>query len=296
MSFKKLSPFLILACIMSASGCKSINKRIDLLENQAATVKAENERLRFHIDRYNRDLREVDQTNIEIRHKTAGTRADIAEIGEKIKSLAGRIEELEHHFSNEINTLKDLFKTGTDAFKASEENINNALSGLSEKISFNHDRLKYLRKMTNAKLEKFKSAARPGLAGKSKPVRKHESGPMSPKELYAFAKKAFDKKDFKTAKDSFLYFLKRNPNSLLAGSSQFWLGEIYYREKKYERAIVEYQNVLEKYPGSNKVPGALLKQGFAFIKIGDSKSSSLFFNELIRRFPGSAEERFLGCL
>jgi TolA-binding protein len=58
--------------------------------------------------------------------------------------------------------------------------------------------------------------------------------------------------------------LKRFPKSDNADNAQFWIGEIYYRQKWYETAILEYQKVIENYPKGNKVQASLLKQGFAF--------------------------------
>ena len=40
--------------------------------------------------------------------------------------------------------------------------------------------------------------------------------------------------------------LKRFPQSDQADNAQFWIGETYYRENWYEKAILEYQKVIEK--------------------------------------------------
>ena len=86
-------------------------------------------------------------------------------------------------------------------------------------------------------------------------------------------------------------FIKRYPNSKNADNAQFWIGEIYYSEKWYEKAILEYQNVIEKYPTGNKVPAALLKQGLAFANIGDKPNAKLILEELRRKYPDSSEAK-----
>ena len=68
-----------------------------------------------------------------------------------------------------------------------------------------------------------------------------------------------------------------------------WIGESYYREKWFERAILEYQTVIEKYPKGNKVPAAMLKQGMALQKIGEKPSARLIFEELINKYPKASE-------
>jgi TolA-binding protein len=49
--------------------------------------------------------------------------------------------------------------------------------------------------------------------------------------------------------------------------------------------------VIEKYPKGNKVPSALLKQGHAFLALGDKVNSRLIFEELIRKYPNTAEAK-----
>ena len=66
-------------------------------------------------------------------------------------------------------------------------------------------------------------------------------------------------------------------------------GNEFYREGKYENAILEYQTVIEKYPKGNKIPDALLKQGLSFYIIGDKASSRLILQELINKYPGTSQ-------
>ena len=103
------------------------------------------------------------------------------------------------------------------------------------------------------------------------------------------AKQAFDQGDFETAREGFQELIKQHPKSKNADNAQFWIGEIYYREKWYEKAIIEYQKVIEKHPKGNKVPASLLKQGFAFYNLGDKANARLILTELIKKYPKSNE-------
>ncbi|MEE9238221.1 MAG: tetratricopeptide repeat protein, partial [Thermodesulfobacteriota bacterium] len=57
--------------------------------------------------------------------------------------------------------------------------------------------------------------------------------------------------------------------------------EASYNERKYEDAILEYQQLIDTYPKSWRVPNAYLKQGNALINLGRKKESAFFFNTLI---------------
>ena len=117
---------------------------------------------------------------------------------------------------------------------------------------------------------------------------------LSDDELYVRAKQSFDNGEYETARKGFQDLLDKYPKSKNADNAQFWIGEIYYREKWYEKAILEYQKVIENYPQGNKVPGSLLKQGFAFLNIGDETNARLILRELMNKYPESNEAKVAG--
>jgi tol-pal system protein YbgF len=114
---------------------------------------------------------------------------------------------------------------------------------------------------------------------------------VSEDEIYRQAKQAFDKGDSVAARSKFMELIKRYPKSDRADNAQFWIGETYYREKWYEKAILEYQKVIENYPKGNKVPASLLKQGFAFLNLKDKANSRLILQELIKKHPKTNEAK-----
>ena len=116
-------------------------------------------------------------------------------------------------------------------------------------------------------------------------------GKISENELYIKAKRAFDRGDYDNSRKLFGRLLKQYPNARHADNAQFWIGEVYYRQKKYEQAILAYQTVIEKYPFGNKVQASLLKQGFAFSNLGDKTNARLILNELIKKYPGTSEAK-----
>jgi tol-pal system protein YbgF len=133
------------------------------------------------------------------------------------------------------------------------------------------------------------------LSGSAKPESKIKPDTAakvpSEEELYNRAKQAFDQGNSGQARRGFEELIQRYPNSGNADNAQFWIGETFFREKSYEKSILEYQKVIEKYPKGNKVPAALLKQGHAFLALGDKVNSRLIFEELVRKFPQTAEAK-----
>lgn len=111
----------------------------------------------------------------------------------------------------------------------------------------------------------------------------------SAQSIYREAKKTFDAGNMESAKSGFTAVVETFPTSDSADNAQFWIGEIYYREKWYQKAILEYQKVIENYPDGNKVPAAYLKQGLAFEALGETENAHLILGELLRKFPNTAE-------
>jgi len=65
--------------------------------------------------------------------------------------------------------------------------------------------------------------------------------------------------------------------------------DISYKNRKYEDAILEFQQLIDTYPQDWRVPNAYLKQGNALISLGRKKEAGFFFKTLIDKYPNSAE-------
>ncbi len=94
---------------------------------------------------------------------------------------------------------------------------------------------------------------------------------------------------WKEARKKFQDVLQRFPTSRLADDAQFWIGETYYKEKRYDKAILEFDKVVINYAKGNRVPSALLKQGFAFLALGDKASAKQLLTQLVKEYPDSEE-------
>jgi tol-pal system protein YbgF len=93
--------------------------------------------------------------------------------------------------------------------------------------------------------------------------------------------------DLEGAREAFKKFLEAYPSHNLASNAQFWIGETYYREKKYEEAVIEFDKVIKKYPKGNKVPDAMLKEGLALSELGKGKEAKYVLKKLIEKYPRS---------
>jgi len=96
-------------------------------------------------------------------------------------------------------------------------------------------------------------------------------------------------RDCKQAVTSLRGYVRKNAKSSLADNAQYWIGSCYYQQKDFNRAIIELNEVLLKYPKGDKVPAALLLLADAFKDSGDPIDARLILQKLVSDHPGSDE-------
>ena len=86
---------------------------------------------------------------------------------------------------------------------------------------------------------------------------------------------------------------KIKPDDLMP-NIQYWLGEVYYAQKNFQKAIIAFGEGLEKYPESIKGPDNLLKLGLSFSNLQkkDEACNVLFELEIkYKDAPKNVQER-----
>jgi len=111
----------------------------------------------------------------------------------------------------------------------------------------------------------------------------------SQQALYDSAYGLYKQGKYDEARDGFRQYIDRFPDTPLTDNAYFWIGETYYDQREYEQAILEYDKVVQKFPQGDKVPGALLKQAFAFDAIGDPVDARILLKKILREHPSSEQ-------
>ncbi|MDT8442169.1 MAG: tol-pal system protein YbgF [Desulfuromonadales bacterium] len=98
-------------------------------------------------------------------------------------------------------------------------------------------------------------------------------------------------KDFTGGREVMEDFLKNYPTDPLRVNAGYWVGETFYAEQSYDRAVLAFETIIQGNPDHPKVGAALLKQGLAFDALGDRSSARLQLQRVIDKFPGSEEAK-----
>lgn len=71
---------------------------------------------------------------------------------------------------------------------------------------------------------------------------------LPPDELYKAGEDLLEKRQYEDARQSFRKIVERHPNSSYAAKARFLMGEAYYREAEWAKAVAEFENFLSFYP------------------------------------------------
>jgi len=113
--------------------------------------------------------------------------------------------------------------------------------------------------------------------------------PLTEVELYEKAYSYYQQGDFKNARKLFEEYIERFPKGKWIGQAYFWIGESYFKEKKYEEAILNYQKLIELQGWHPLKPTAMFKQAQAFKALGDIEACKILLKKVINQYPNSKE-------
>jgi tol-pal system protein YbgF len=263
---KKLKKFIYLLlffAIFSVAGCAS-TQELRALRSEL------NQKMEEKLAAIDTDLSALKKNTAmleSIRSGQANASADITDLREALQQLRGQVETLKKDFA--ASTKKD------------DQRFDNILL----KINFIENFLEIGNKHSlNENTEKSSKST-------GSTATKDQAKKQDKEKAYSDAYQFFKEGNFDKARSEFQNFLAVYPDSEYSDNAQFWVGECYFFEKKYEAAILEYEKVTKNYPNGNKVPYALLKQGLSFLKLGDKTSAKLLLQEVIKDYPNTNQAR-----
>ena len=250
---QKLHADLILHFQTLQSEIQKLSTGIEEYKEFLMKVSRETDRLRKDIT-LRTELLEGSKKTLEEKNKAQDDQTKV--LNERVKGMDDRIKGLEDHSKG----LEERSKSLEDRIKGMDEKIDRVVSKQGE-------------------LEKSISAKEVSIG-----VKGFATGAG---DLYKEAYETFQKGDLEGAQKKLEAFLKQYPNTELSDNAQFWIGETYYLKKDFEKAILEYEKAIAKYPEGDKIPAALFKQALAFLELGDKTNAKSLLKRVTERYPHS---------
>lgn len=116
---------------------------------------------------------------------------------------------------------------------------------------------------------------------------KNQTKNLSAENVYKKARNLLIEEDYLTAAGLFKSLIEKFPTHALAGNAAYWMGECYYSLHQHKKAIAVFRTLVDTYPKSGKVPGALLKTGYAYLALDDTNRAHHFLKQVLRKHPFS---------
>lgn len=105
--------------------------------------------------------------------------------------------------------------------------------------------------------------------------------------MYQSAYNLLVKNKLSESATGFSNYVTNYPNNSLTPNAWYWLGQVQYKQKKYQDARVSFLNTA-KFKGSTKRADALYKLGVTSKALGDKDKAKKFFEVLIKTYPTSS--------
>jgi tol-pal system protein YbgF len=220
-----------------------------------------------------------------MRERNAELVAELERIRIEVQNLSGRVEETDY-----------LLKRVVERDSMQQGSVGAGIGDLSQRVAENESRVNQL-------YNYLKLDPSADLSGRQMPgpqerepapvVTRDPTPPPPPKspemELYDASLTDYKEGNYEKAIVGFKRFMDEYPKAKLSDQAQFWIGESFMALKQYEQAILAYQQVIKNFPEGGKVPGALLRQAFAFNELKDPISFKLLLEKIVKQYPNSSE-------
>ena len=262
----KIRLILLLALALAGASACAQPQQIELLEREQRRMRNDNVTIHNEVE--------------SMRSSLADTRANMQQLQREFSALKERIEETRYQVGRQIGQSS---RDGDQRVKDLEARVAKLTEGFKAQegqLKAREDELRELRK----------SIQQPtGLNVPAETTEISAAENDTVRRDYETAWRALEKKDYRLAVTRFKEFLQKHPKSRLANNAQYWIGECHYALREFDQAILEFDAVRSRYPQGDKVPAALLKQGFAFAELGEKVNARLILQEVVEKYAQSPE-------
>ena len=260
---------MILVALFSvgASACAQ-PQQIELLEREQRRIRSDHANIHNDVE--------------SMRSSLADTRANMQQLQREFSALKERIEETRYQVGRQIGQSN---RDGDQRVKDLEARV----AKLIESFKVQEGQLKAREEELRELQKNIRQPQTAAGAASAESTEVSAAETEAVRSDYEIALRALEKKDYRLAISRFKEFLQKHPKSKLANNAQYWIGESHYALREFDQAILEFDAVRSRYPQADKVPAALLKQGFAFAELGEKVNARLILQEVVEKYAQSPE-------
>jgi len=237
-----------------------------------------------------------------------GANKDIVELQTQVTQLQQQMTQMKQSFDERMGIMRNLLEQNTDATNKVTTAINglqasinkqqqdrsgqgDQLSGQIQALNDTMDELKVRLTKLSKQLEDMQVAQQSMAAQQSQAQQQAQAIAQAPAPdvLYNNALRDYNGAKNDLAIQEFNDYIKFYPNTDLAGNAYFYLAEIQFKAGDYQKAVANYDLVLQNFPSGNKAAAAQLKKGYALLELGKEDEGTQELKRVIQRYPRTNE-------
>lgn len=267
---KTLSLIAVAAAALLASGCVSTSD-FEAAQRQIAEL----------------------QDELAVIKRTASSKEEVQNVNVRIAEQTEQLLRSNATLVAKVDAIEDRLQTT----QGSAENVSHRMDQLAQQISRAQRDVDDIKALL-ATMQQAQAPIGPPDAGAAPGTPAPSGGQVTvpattpsgdPMETYQAAYRDYQRGNYDLAIEGFRDFLAVNKVADLADNAEYWIGESLFSQKKYREAIAQFDSVVSRYPRSDKVPGALLKKGYAYISIGERAQGIVQLQYVVHEHPNSQE-------
>ena len=225
---------------------------------------------------------------------------EVIQLQQSVALLQGMVREIQRNFDEKMAVMRTLVEQSSDQMSQLDSSLGGLQNSLRDSVGNTGQKVDNLTGQMQG-LQVSLDELRARLDRLSQQVTKMESSsqtisfgsgeaaPPPPDVLYNTALRDYTSGNYPLALQEFIDYLRYYGDTPLASNSQFYVGDIYYQQGQFEKAIQEYDKAIEQYPNGNKSAAAQLKKGYALINLNLRTQGARELSSLLQRFPNTPE-------
>tara|TARA_B100000963_G_scaffold270886_1_gene239056 strand:- start:1089 stop:1967 length:879 start_codon:yes stop_codon:yes gene_type:complete len=272
MIVKKRNIFIIILCLINLS--KAISQELDVDE------------LLERLDRIEKNISDLQKGRFEEVEKSLSTgyisrnESRLGDFETKLRTNFGLFEES----NNKINNVEEKLNLIDKDFQSRISKIEKRIEALKKNEASN--KKSFIQKIQESPVSK---RVEKSIKNEKKSETTDNVTNLSEEEIkkkYENAIKLLWANKYEKAEDELLQLKQLNPDDLMP-NIQYWLGEVYYANKNFQQAVIEFGEGFANFPDSIKGPDNLLKLGLSFSNMNQKNEACSAFYELEVKYKSS---------
>lgn len=236
------------------------------------------------LDRIEKNISDIQKGKVEELEKSLSTgyisrnESKLGDFETKIRTNFGLVEEIDNKIQNldeKLNLIDKEFQSRINKIEKSLKEINSlkpSQKSLSETLIQNETKLIQPKSLQNNK----------NLDSNINKILNEDEI----KKKYENAIKLLWANKYEKAEKELIALKNIKPEDLMP-NIQYWLGEVYYAQKNFQQAVIEFGEGFTNYPDSIKGPDNLLKLGLSFSNLNKKNEACSAFFELEIKYKSS---------